>query len=285
MMTEEGCRLTPGCWDGGGPGAGVIHDGDLSLSLRESTAPDPSPGAQGLWLGIRSYDCYLAPPFNASTAGHLDIDDDKLDDNCEYVLAQAFAPLLAIDDREGCLAGEPYWAAKYLDNLPPFDTGDMVKLAYLPAYHKDCGSGSHIGDSELIQLTVGYNPTTKHWEVLNSWLSAHVCVNDGFECQLPWNSLGASASWGRNFEWPSGRLLAFPRVWISLNKHANYRSRAHCDAGSTTSAALDFRSATASNRRPTCRYLGWSAFGRARSSVDGRQTYRESRHTRTSFSA
>lgn len=231
MMTEEGCRLTPGCWTGGGPVSGVAYDGDLSLSTRESTAPDPSPGADGLWLGIRSTDCYLAPPFNASASGHLDIDDDRLDDGCEYVLANAFAPMLAIDDREQCIGGEPYWAAKYIDNLLPYNTGDMVKLAYLPSYHNDCGTGPHAGDSEFIQLTVGYNPSTQHWEVINSWLSGHVCPNDGFDCQLPWNSLGDSQSWGRTFEWPAGRPYTFPRIFISKNKHANYRSLAACNSG------------------------------------------------------
>jgi hypothetical protein len=253
-MTEEGCRLTPGCRNGGGPTGGTIYDNDLSLGLYESTAPDPSPGANGLWLGFESTDCYLHPPFMASAAGHLDIDSDKRDDDCEYRLAKAFAPLLAFDGREQCPQGEPYWLAKHIDNLEPFHTGDMVKIGYLAAYYNDCGGGGHVGDSEFIQLTVAYNPYTHHWELINSFLSAHLCPNDSFSCQLPWNSLGNSQSWGQAFEWPSGRSFAFPRVWVSLNKHANYRTRNHCDAGSTM-----FGFDTCDQGRDVGRFIVWQS--------------------------
>jgi len=235
-MTEEGCRITPGCWpeDGGGgsggSAVGELFDGLSGSALTESTLPDPSPGSPGIWLGLHPTDCYK----NHVSEGTAfrDLDSDGLLDSCEYQLAQAFAPMLAFDGNEPCRHGEPYWVAKYIDDLAPYNTGDQVKLGYLMAYYEDCGpSDGHDGDSEFIQLTVSYNTTTHHWVLIDSWLSAHVCPSQSFDC-TSWEGLGDSQSWGvQGFEYPSGRPLSYPRVYLSLEKHANYRTAAACAAG------------------------------------------------------
>lgn len=240
-MTEEGCKITPGCWPGGGDGGeggggssgsavGELFDALSGSAMTESTLPDPAPGSAGIWLGLHPADCYR----NRAPEGipFRDFDSDGLLDACEYEIAKAFAPMLAFDGDESCRGGEPYWAAKYIDNYEPFHTGDMVKLAYLMAYYEDCGpADGHDGDSEFIQLTVSYNTNTHHWELINSWLSAHVCPAQSFDCES-WEGLGDSQSWGlTGFEYPAGRPLSYPRVYLSLEKHANYRSAAACGAG------------------------------------------------------
>lgn len=234
-MTWEGCLLTPGCSDDGDD-YGVwsrVHDSDLSYSLFDPNTPDPSPGADGIWIGFEATDCYLMYAGSDSTL-MTDQDDDGLRDECEYRLAKAFAPLLNMSEIDQCPAGEPYWAAKFINNLMPFGTGDMVKLAYLPAYYADCGDvGGHNADSEFIQITVAFNPATHHWELINSWLSAHACNDLSSECIGSTFASGFSShsTWGPIFEFPSGRARSFPRVYVSRGKHANYRSRSACSAG------------------------------------------------------
>lgn len=226
MMTWEGCQLTEGC-AGSDSTLSMIHDGNPSDALYDPNTPDPSPTAPGIWIGLGAADCYVLRA--SSTTGWIDRDTDGLRDECEFRLATAFAPMVNISSGESCLEGEPYWAAKFIDNLEPVHTGDMVKLAYLPGYYRDCGIGEHDGDSEFIQLTVVYNYATQHWELVNSFLSAHSCVS--LECQIGGAVTLVDGRWGPSFEWPSGRAASFPRIFLSADKHANYRSRSDCDAG------------------------------------------------------
>lgn len=232
-MTWEGCQITPAC-SGDDEGITQIHDGDLSFTLYDPNVPDPSPGAPGIWIAWGGLDCYLMYA-GAAAATMIDQDHDGLRDECEYRLAKAFAPLLNMSQLEECAAGEPYWAAKFINNLNPYVTGDMVKLAYMPAYHSDCGSLGHNADSEFIQLTVAHNPATQHWELINSWLSAHACSDLNAACVLQtlFSPLTPTSTWGPNFEWPSGRVKSFPRIYVAVDKHANYRSLSACAEGAT----------------------------------------------------
>jgi hypothetical protein len=239
MMTWEGCLQTPSCSGGDDDDnpatpkpdyAGSLHDYNPSIALGEPTSPvDPSPGRDGIWLNLFPQDCYQ----NYYRAGsfHPDRDADGLDDRCELRLAQAFAPMLRFSDPgyERCPGGEAYWAAKYFDESG-FGTGEFVRIAYLMAYYNDCGKLGHLGDTELIQLTVAFAPW-KHWVLINSWLSAHATVGGNLGNSLAGPLGSNSSSWGRTFEYPSKRMYSFPRVWISMNKHANYRTKGACDNG------------------------------------------------------
>lgn len=154
-MTWEGCQLTPGCVEdppNGNPTIGTVHDGNPSPILYDPNTQDPSPNSPGIYIGVGATNCYSIRATN--TTGWIDSDEDGLRDDCEFHLATAFAPTLNVSAQEGCLGGEPYWVAKFIENYEPFGTGDMVKLGYLPSYYADCGAGGHIGDSEFIQLTV-----------------------------------------------------------------------------------------------------------------------------------
>lgn len=90
------------------PVDGTIHDG-TGNGILPTFADDPSPGANGVWLGDMSSarSCYA--DHNSFVN---DQDHDWLDDDCEFRLASAFAPALVMNPVDGCPLGEPYWAAK-----------------------------------------------------------------------------------------------------------------------------------------------------------------------------
>jgi hypothetical protein len=260
-MTWEGCLQTPGCADDGDPKtppvdyAGSLHDYNPSVSLREPTSPvDPSSGEDGIWLALHPQDCYQ--PYYVSGTSHPDADADGLDDRCELRLAQAFAPMLRFSDPgiEQCPGGEAYWAAKYFDNIPEIVTGDFVRIAYLMSYYHDCGALGHKGDAELIQLTVAWVRATKHWVLINGWISAHAVIGRPFGNSILGPIGSNSSTWGRSFQWPSQRRYSFPRIWISTNKHANYRSEGDCDNGGVLLGI--FESCTSS--RDAGRFRVWS---------------------------
>lgn len=180
------------------------------------TAPnDPSPGAPGIWLGNLYSARFCYSDHNANTA---DGDMDWLDDECEYQLAAAFAPVLSMSATETCRYGEPYWAAKYFDGANGIQEPESVRLFYMPAYYYDCGDEGHPGDSEVIMLAVTENPVTRHWEVRKGFLSAHAGgIND------------ASDWLDTDFEFPT-QNLGYPRVYVAFEKHGNYRSRSQCSS-------------------------------------------------------
>ena len=215
QQDKDYCQTDPEC---GGGTNGLIHDQSSSGTLVEPSY-DPSPGANGIWLGntVTGNVCYKN--YNASI---IDNDGDWLDDNCEYQLAKAFAPSVNMYAYEACPYGEPYWAAKYFDDVLGRGWGEFVRIAYMPAYYEDCGVNGHEGDSEFIMLEVDYNPATKHWEMKSMFLSAHAgTFTNSSEWILDENEI----------EYPSGRLYSYPRVWVAEKKHANYKSRADCNAG------------------------------------------------------
>src|SRR5216110_119645 len=147
-----------------GPVDGTIHDGTGDGSVTQ-VAGDPSPGAPGIWLGWYGSGQYCYANYNSFMN---DGDHDWLDDQCEYLIAKAFAPALAISPADGYDKGEPYWAVKYFPNDPNYGWGEFVRIAYMPAYYRDggtpgSGATAHVGDSEFIMVGVQYNPSTQHW--------------------------------------------------------------------------------------------------------------------------
>jgi hypothetical protein len=70
----------------------------------------------------------------------VDDDADGLDDGCELAVASAFAPLLVVHPA-GCNwdagAVPPRLGGGYLFAVGR--DGDGIRIAYLPAYFRDCG--------------------------------------------------------------------------------------------------------------------------------------------------
>jgi hypothetical protein len=230
-MTPEGCEILPEQCPSRYPPdqplpdfAGNLHNFNRATGLNEPTSPvDPFPGTEGIWLNLYPEDCWAT--FYRVGSSHPDLDADGLDDNCELRLAQAFAPMLRFSSGEDCPGGEAYWGAKFFDDWYPYNTGNFVRIAYLMAYYMDCGTGGHTGDSEFIQLRITFVGATKHWKLVDSWISAH--ASDGL--------VGANRStWGNVFEWPSGRKYSYPRIYVAENKHAHYRSSTACTNGADT---------------------------------------------------
>lgn len=224
-IPEEQCQADPTC----GPGVdGTIHDGSGNGQLAEPLG-DPSPGAAGIWLGnnVSGRSCYAN--YNGNV---IDADQDWLDDQCEYELAKAFAPAVGMSPSDGCPGGEPYWAAKYFPNTQ-YGTGEFVRIAYMPGYYADCRSGGHKGDSEFIMVGIHHNPSTRHWEVKEMYFSAHAVIIEHF--WEVYKIFGNSSEYITNpnqLEYPSGRSLSYPRVWVARGKHANYKSQSACNSGS-----------------------------------------------------
>lgn len=233
-MTEEGCILHPEiCHPDDDPPVqhpqvGKVYEIAMDYSIRSAPGViDPHPTAPGVYLAVSDSSCYT----RVQSPRQPDVDRDGLTDFCEYTLARAFAPMLNNGSGEECFGGEPYWAAKYFDNVPLLRTGDFVRIAYMPSYYEDCGDlFGHLGDSEFIQLTVGYNEDSQHWELFNGFLSAHTCV-DNAECSVEMFGAAQEFPDASEFQFPGSRSLTYPRVYISINKHANYKSESACDNG------------------------------------------------------
>lgn len=167
----------------------------------------------------------------------FDEDHDGLSTTCEEALAAAFAPELLADPAD-CLwdrAGDRL-AGAYLHAVHPLSaTGDSVRLAFMPAYQRDCGwrglqrvlrlgrENAHAGDSELILLDVRRDrPGT--WRTVGVFLSAHCFGRSDGRCR--WFRESDLA----DFAWSDDRPGA-PLVWVARDKHANYPSRASCESG------------------------------------------------------
>jgi hypothetical protein len=123
-----------------------------------------------------------------------------------------------------------------------------VRIAYLPAYYRDCGwsgparamrlgrTDAHDGDSELIVLELSPDSAAGGWEVVAVFLSAHCGGRAGGQCRwFRGRELGA-------FEWTAGPLRSAPRVWVSTGKHAHYRTRGECERGHWLQEGCESRS-------------------------------------------
>jgi hypothetical protein len=202
---------------------------------------DPSPGAPGAWLGDAVSPAACFRNYNSAIA---DRDGDALDDGCEYKLAKAFAPELRFHNREECGGGDKYWAAKY------FAGPGVIRVAYLPGYYNDCGvpnefkafvlsqvnKNSHSGDSEFVMVEAKFNASTRHWEFVRMFLSAHDGTMNERSAWVPWQYAIFPL-----------RSKTYPAVYVARNKHANYRSESVCEndfSGGNTNAdicANDYR--------------------------------------------
>jgi hypothetical protein len=205
-------------------------------SIRGGAAPAtvlPAP-PPGLAIGWTEAECFV--PADATA----DRDFDSVTDRCEHDLAAAFAPLLRVDEREcgwdgsvapARLGGEYLYAAQ----RPP--SGEGVRIAYLPAYYRDCGwrlpacrltgwlCESHAGDSEMIAVDLAFDARTGRWTTRRVFLSAHCHGRSDGRCR--WYE-------GRDlerFSWADGVPRGAPVVWVAHGKHAGYPTAAECDTG------------------------------------------------------
>ncbi len=213
---------------------------------------DPDPSAPGYYLGAS---ITPAKCFSATGVGIGDSDRDGMSDSCENVLAQAFRPSLnlAPPNYDCDPSMEPYWAAKYFPRQ-----GSVVRIAYLFAYHSDCGDsglvnrllaevvefatlkgvinnlavsfgfevstddpgGGHSGDSEFVMVDVRFNGEAQHWVLSRVKYSAHYGTDAD----------GSRTTTTSGVQYPD-KYAGYPRVWVARNKHANYPSRESCKSG------------------------------------------------------
>ncbi|HKW08796.1 MAG TPA: hypothetical protein VJO33_00365 [Gemmatimonadaceae bacterium] len=153
-----------------------------------------------------------------------------MDDNCEFAVARAFAPLLKVNPNEcdwdgglNRIGGEYYFAVQRNDEYGP-----RLRIAYMPAYYKDCGGPEpHKGDSEFILEDVSFESNTVGgaWQLRNVFTSAH-CGTDFLGVATDPN-----CQW-----WDPGQFAhvddptyGAPVIWVSYGKHANYRSAQACN--------------------------------------------------------
>ena len=198
---------------------------------------NPGGGAVPTFAGI-----YLAG-YTWTTCNHpatgADADVDGVQDACEQALAAAFAPQLQFsssdcdyDATQHRLGGEYYWGVQH----PLGDTA-RIRIAYLPAYYRDCGNakyfigyggpgkGSHSGDSEFILLDVSYE--NSRWVMHEAFLSAHC----GEEVLLniitadPDCKWWGSSHWDEEGQWVGGVSGGAPVIWVATGKHAHYYSK------------------------------------------------------------
>jgi hypothetical protein len=204
----------------------------LSVAVTSSCAPRrPAPAnPEGLAVGVTAAAC-------ART--ETDADRDALDDGCELALARAFAPLLRADRRDclwsdstGRLGGGYLFAAQPVAGSP----AGGVRLAYLPAYFRDCGwtgavcllkgrgCGAHDGDSELVLVDVA-PAADGRWAATAVFLSAHCFGRSAGRCRwFRGEALG-------DFAWADGVARGAPVVWVARGKHAHYPTHRACDRG------------------------------------------------------
>jgi len=182
--------------------------------------PDLDPTAPGVYNGWSESRC-----FNPTATA--DVDGDGIVDSCERALAADFGPYMRqslsecswaeTDTQLMRLKGEYYYV------VVKDASGLMTQIVYLPSYYRDCGYHGHAGDSEFIGVKVDFNTTSNHWLTQSVFLSAH-CGADIAGIPTDANCRLLPASW---FAYPTKNLGA-PVVWVSAEKHANYRNHDDC---------------------------------------------------------
>jgi hypothetical protein len=173
-------------------------------------------------------------------AAEHDRDADAVDDECELALARALAPELVVDPRDcswDAAARPPRLAGGYLFAAQTAPDGQAIRIAYLPAYYRDCGwqglpcltrgrhCGGHDGDSEIVVVETAYDSVAARWMTRAIFLSAHCFGRSDGRCR--WYT-GADL---RYFAWVRGIRRGAPRVWVARGKHAKYPSPRECDSG------------------------------------------------------
>ena len=182
----------------------------------------------------------FAAPACEAAAKAADSDADGVTDACELSLARGWAPWLLADpadcawtggSSERRLAGGYFFAAEALSV-----DGGAIRIAYLPAYFRDCGwrgiqrvlrlgrANAHAGDSELIIIDV-VRGADASWRPSAVFLSAHCGGRSGGRCRwFQGSGLGG-------FHWRGRSNEVRPDVWVARDKHANYPSRRACESG------------------------------------------------------
>ncbi|MBN8226928.1 hypothetical protein JYK02_05320 [Corallococcus macrosporus] len=161
------------------------------------------------------------PPPEACWNAVPDEDHDGLGDSCELQVAAAFMPTLWIAQGEKGVDRRAYFAARPLNSALR-----TLRIFYLDAYFEDHGIPSlgifnvfaHDGDSEFQVLDVHY--ADGRWYLDQAFLSAHLetaCDASG------WYSYA-------QLEY-AGEFRGAPRIYVAVNKHGAYNSKATCDRG------------------------------------------------------
>lgn len=148
-----------------------------------------------------------------------DTDSDGILDACELEIASQFAPLLNLGQDDERQARQSYWSMSRHPDRP-----DQVQIIYAIGYVMDGGHFNfnwewHEGDSEFIILEVANPSLGSLWGIKYATLSAHFGTG-----QFDYTS----TYYHDDLQYPGG---AYPRIWASLNKHANYRSKEVCAYG------------------------------------------------------
>ncbi|WP_420126498.1 hypothetical protein [Longimicrobium sp.] len=226
----------------------------LTVSTREETYGGSLPGGGDGEIGIQAcppnelscicYEnpadsrCQVSAPYNPGgeptpsnfdwwscrdLTVNVDSDADGLSDKCEYEVAYAMRPYLTYDPADRDRRREPYWAM-----YPSTMYSSYHQIVYALSYYYDWGPNyKHQGDSEFIVLRVQYLGYGK-WGVASAFLSAH------------WGAITDSSA---DITHPSleyaGSTRGRPKIWVAVNKHANYRSRSSCDAGAAWTDSCD----------------------------------------------
>ncbi len=236
------CSCSPTDISTGPSSARAARDGDIQpMCILGCHDPDPAPDSAGYYFAGYRF------TWEGCTNPDIDVDEDGLLDDCEYTLADAFAPLASFGDADD-VRRETRWAARW-------DDGQSVYIAYLFGYwldmgdtegsHQMCfglepfppfvllgveGCNGHLGDSEYIVLRVQYNGDTHHWYLTSAWYSEHG-AGDAFFMPYQWTG-GPIDNDAIELTFPE-KYLGYPKVWVANGKHANYATRAQCNAGGT----------------------------------------------------
>lgn len=194
----------------------------------DGSASAPKAERPGIDIGWTAARCTTAP----------DADADGVADGCETALAAGFAPLMRVDDREcGWDARSGRLGGGYLYAVGRPAGSERVRIAYLPAYHVDCGWQApacvvkpgmcrpHTGDSEAVVVEVAFDAASSRWRTEAVFLSAHCHGRSDGRCR--WFR-GAELA---TFAWVDGAERGAPVVWVARGKHASYPSRRACDSG------------------------------------------------------
>ena len=225
-LLDDVPRLTPRSLLRGGPT--LLGHAVMLLGLQVLGAQQPA-----TLPSLRERTC------DAVVAGD-DSDADGLPDACELALARGWAPRLLADPADCAWTGdrgERRLTGAYLFAVEPLSTSrGAVRIAYLPAYFRDCGwrgiqrvlrlgrTNAHAGDSELIVVDVARNPDAS-WRPSAVFVSAHCGGRSGGRCR--WFRGSELAE----FRWTGRATQLGPEIWVARDKHANYPSRKACESG------------------------------------------------------
>jgi hypothetical protein len=232
---------------GGGAVAAAAACASAAILLVACASGDPAPppGSREWILALPGFQ-YPPAEFTCTMTG-IDSDNDGATDECEFLLAEIFAPRLTVS-LEGCnvdrtvtparLGGEYVWAVDRRDEY-------RYVIAYLPAYYRDCGwkgpkcwlplvdCAGHIGDSEAILLEISRTGHYSQWVLAGVFLSAHCFSRSTGDCR-----------WYRGraldrFEWVNDHDRTAPVIWVAEGRQANYPTRSACDAGHSSIDTCD----------------------------------------------